>query len=84
LRDGSEVGPPIADACPVTLNLETTELIEELLELTGVNRKGLAERLGRSKGFVTQILSGDRNMTCGPWPILPLHLSIASRSRHCP
>jgi transcriptional regulator with XRE-family HTH domain len=46
-----------------SLILETTELIEELLELTGVNRKELAERLGRSKGFVTQILTGDRNMT---------------------
>ena len=46
-----------------SLILETTELIEELLELTDVNRKELAERLGRSKGFVTQILAGDRNMT---------------------
>lgn len=46
-----------------SLILETTELIEELLELTGVNRKELAERLGKSKGFVTQILTGDRNMT---------------------
>lgn len=46
-----------------SLILEATELIEELLELTGLNRKELAERLGRSKGFVTQILTGDRNMT---------------------
>ncbi|HWM54307.1 MAG TPA: helix-turn-helix transcriptional regulator [Solirubrobacterales bacterium] len=46
-----------------SLILEATELIEELLELTDLNRKELAERLGRSKGFVTQILAGDRNMT---------------------
>ncbi len=43
--------------------LEATALIEELLEESGVNRKELAEKLGRSKGFVSHILAGDRNMT---------------------
>lgn len=46
-----------------SLILEATEMIEELLELADVNRKELAERLGRSKGFITQVLAGDRNMT---------------------
>lgn len=46
-----------------SLILEATEMIEELLELAGTNRKELADRLGKSKGFVTQILAGDRNMT---------------------
>jgi transcriptional regulator with XRE-family HTH domain len=46
-----------------SLILEATELIEEILEKTGLNRKELADKLGRSKGFITQILSGDRNMT---------------------
>jgi antitoxin component HigA of HigAB toxin-antitoxin module len=46
-----------------TLIFEATELISELIEEYGVSRKELAEKLGRSKGFVTQVLSGDRNMT---------------------
>jgi len=46
-----------------SLILEATEMISELIEESGENRKGLAEKLGRTKGFVTQILSGDRNMT---------------------
>jgi transcriptional regulator with XRE-family HTH domain len=46
-----------------SLILEATEMIEGLLENKGLNRKELAEKLGRSKGFITQILSGDRNMT---------------------
>jgi antitoxin component HigA of HigAB toxin-antitoxin module len=46
-----------------SLILEATEMLSELIEQSGENRKELAETLGRSKGFVTQILSGDRNMT---------------------
>jgi transcriptional regulator with XRE-family HTH domain len=46
-----------------TLIFEATEMIAELLEADEVSRKELADKLGRSKGFVTQILSGDRNMT---------------------
>lgn len=46
-----------------SLILEATEMISGLIEEGGENRKGLAEKLGRTKGFVTQILSGDRNMT---------------------
>lgn len=46
-----------------TLIFEATEMISELLEADGVTRKELADKLGRSKGFVTQILSGNRNMT---------------------
>jgi transcriptional regulator with XRE-family HTH domain len=46
-----------------TLIFEATELLSELIEAEEINRKELATRLGRSKGFVTQILSGERNMT---------------------
>jgi transcriptional regulator with XRE-family HTH domain len=46
-----------------SLILEATEMISELIQESGENRKELAEKLGRTKGFVTQILSGDRNMT---------------------
>ena len=46
-----------------TLIFEATEMLSELMEGDGVSRKELAEKLGRSKAFVTQILAGDRNMT---------------------
>lgn len=46
-----------------TLILETTETIVELLEQQHVTRQELATRLGKSKGFVSQLLSGERNMT---------------------
>jgi transcriptional regulator with XRE-family HTH domain len=46
-----------------SLILETTEEICRLLEVEDVTRSELATRLGKSKGFVTQVLSGERNMT---------------------
>ena len=45
------------------LILEATEAIVCLLAEAGMNRQELADRLGRSKGFVSQILTGQRNMT---------------------
>jgi len=43
--------------------LELTELICEIMEEENVTRADLARRLGRSKGFVTQLLDGRANMT---------------------
>jgi transcriptional regulator with XRE-family HTH domain len=45
------------------LILEVTETICELLEDEKVSRKGLADRLGKTKGFVSQLLNGGRNLT---------------------
>ena len=45
------------------LILEVTETICELLENEKVSRKGLADRLGKSKGFISQLLNGGRNLT---------------------
>jgi transcriptional regulator with XRE-family HTH domain len=45
------------------LILGATEAIVRLLEEQGVSRQELARRLGKSKGFVSQLLSGERNMT---------------------
>jgi transcriptional regulator with XRE-family HTH domain len=45
------------------LIMEVTETICELLEKEKVSRKELAERLGKSKGFVSQLLNGGRNLT---------------------
>jgi transcriptional regulator with XRE-family HTH domain len=45
------------------LILEVTETICELLKNEAVSRKELAERLGKSKGFISQLLNGGRNLT---------------------
>ncbi len=42
---------------------ETTERLCELMELHGISRSALAKRLGKSKGYVTQLLDGTANMT---------------------
>jgi len=46
-----------------TLIADAGEILCELLEAQGIERKELARRLGKTKGFVTQVLSGERNMT---------------------
>jgi transcriptional regulator with XRE-family HTH domain len=45
------------------LIMEVTETICDLLEKEKISRKELAERLGKSKGFVSQLLNGGRNLT---------------------
>lgn len=45
------------------LILAATELIYELLDSQKVTKSELAERLDRTKGYVTQLLAGDRNLT---------------------
>jgi len=45
------------------LILEVTEVLCGLLEDEKVSRKELADRLGKTKGFVSQLLNGGRNLT---------------------
>ncbi|MDO9533482.1 MAG: helix-turn-helix transcriptional regulator [Deltaproteobacteria bacterium] len=45
------------------LILEVTETLCELLEKEKISRKELADRLGKTKGFVSQLLNGGRNLT---------------------
>ena len=45
------------------LILEVTEVLCGLLETETISKKELAERLGKSKGFVSQLLNGGRNLT---------------------
>jgi transcriptional regulator with XRE-family HTH domain len=45
------------------LILDVTELISRRMEEHGVSRAELAKRLGRSKGYITQLLDGRANMT---------------------
>jgi transcriptional regulator with XRE-family HTH domain len=42
---------------------EITEKIWNAMELAGVNKTELANRMGATKGYVSQVLSGSRNMT---------------------
>jgi transcriptional regulator with XRE-family HTH domain len=46
-----------------SLALQATELISRLMDETGVTKAELAHRIGKSRAFVTQLLSGSRNMT---------------------
>jgi len=43
--------------------LDVTEEICKILSEKNITRQELAEKLGKSKGFVSQILNGSRNMT---------------------
>ena len=43
--------------------LEVTELVCQIMDEQNVSRAELAERLGRTKGYVTQLLDGRANMT---------------------
>ena len=43
--------------------LEATELICEIMAAEQVSRTELAKRLGKTKGYVTQLLDGQANMT---------------------
>ena len=45
------------------LILEVTEALSQALKKEGINKKDLADRLGRTKGFVSQLLAGGRNLT---------------------
>lgn len=43
--------------------LEVTELMCKLMEVRDISRSQLAHRLGKTKGYVSQVLNGSRNMT---------------------
>jgi transcriptional regulator with XRE-family HTH domain len=45
------------------LILEVTETICDILENEKISRKELADRLCKSKGFISQLLNGGRNLT---------------------
>jgi len=43
--------------------LDVTENVWEEMQRMGINKVQLAERLGKSKPYVSQLLNGSRNMT---------------------
>ncbi len=42
---------------------EVTEAIWKVMQETGVTKSELAQRIQKTKGYVSQVLSGSRNMT---------------------
>ena len=51
--------------CREELIYNVTEDLMVILEGMGVSKKTLAVRLGKSRSYITQLLSGSRNMTLG-------------------
>ncbi len=45
------------------LILEVTEKLTQALDEAGITRTELAERLGRTPGYVSQVFGGGRNLT---------------------
>lgn len=45
------------------LILNVTEALSERLEESGIAKSELADRLGKSRGFVSQLFAGGRNLT---------------------
>jgi RNA polymerase sigma factor (sigma-70 family) len=52
-----------SEAPPPELAREAADVLRAAMREEGVSRTELARRLGRTKGYVSQVLSGDRNMT---------------------
>jgi hypothetical protein len=49
------------------LILEVTEAVCRVMDETRTSRSVLAKLLGRTKGYITQLLSGRRNLTLRTW-----------------
>lgn len=47
------------------LMIEVTEALARALEEAGITRAEVARRMGRTRGHVTQLLGGGRNLTLG-------------------
>lgn len=58
------------------LIFNVTEDLQIALENRGISRAELARRLGKSKSFVSQVLSGARNMTLGSFSDICFALGI--------
>lgn len=65
------------------LILEVTEALTRALDDSGLRKVDLAERLGKSKGFVSQLLSGGRNLTLRTVSDVALALGLRPRLKLC-
>jgi transcriptional regulator with XRE-family HTH domain len=46
-----------------TLILQATELLSSIMEDNGVSKADLARKVGKSKAYISQCLSGEQNLT---------------------
>lgn len=63
LTDSGNVSEDLLEFNRETAVVDTTELICKLMKEQGVSRATLADRMGKSKSYVTQLLKGSQNMT---------------------
>lgn len=73
--------------CEEGLILDVTEAVSSMMQDEDISKTELAKRMGRTKGFITQLLSGDRNLTlrtlAGVADALGSHVTITlSKDRH--
>jgi len=65
------------------LILDVTENITRALHETGMTRAELAKKLGRTRGFVSQLLSGGRNLTLRTISDVSMALSLRPTFKLC-
>jgi len=58
---------------------QTTQTIYAVMEKNGVTKAELARRLGKTNAYVSQLLSGDRNLTLRTIADIALALEIYPR-----
>lgn len=66
------------------LILEVTETIAKALEASGINQSELAARLGKTKGYVSQLMGGGRNLTLRTLADVAEALGCRVRVQVCP
>jgi len=66
------------------LAVEATEVISELMQKEKVSKSELAKRIGKSKSYVTQLLSGSRNMTMHTFAEMLFALEYKAQLRAVP
>ncbi|HSG38536.1 MAG TPA: helix-turn-helix transcriptional regulator [Thermoanaerobaculia bacterium] len=66
------------------LILEVTEAIAKALEASGITQSELAARLGKTKGYVSQLMGGGRNLTLRTLADVADALGCRIRVQVCP
>lgn len=65
------------------LILDVTETLTGALKEGKMNRSQLADKLGRTRGFVSQLFAGGRNLTLGTISDVALALGFKPRLKLC-
>lgn len=65
------------------LILEVTEVLTRALSDVGLKQSELADRMGKTKGFVSQLFAGGRNLTLRTLSDVSLALGLRPRLKLC-